>query len=108
MSGDAQQLSDAATPPGERSAGVALVVGSILAVAFMAFHPTVHGHGMVDFVAEFQRQTDVNKLVHGSLIGLMVVLFHGFAGLASRLGMNTFCGRGGLIVYGLGALAGIA
>jgi hypothetical protein len=99
--------SDDSFPPG-RAAGFAIGVPSVLTVAFMAFHPTVHHHDMTELVSQIADVAARNAVVHGSLIGLVGVLVCGFSCLASRLGMNCVSVRGGLVAYILGAMAGVA
>jgi hypothetical protein len=107
MASELHGLADDTLPAG-RPAGVAIALASILSVAFMAHHPTVHGRGTAAFVEEVTREAGVNGFVHGSLIVLVGVLVYGFSCLASRLGLNTVCGRAGLIAYVTGAAAGVA
>jgi hypothetical protein len=95
---------DGALPSG-RSAGVAIALASVLSVAFMAHHPTVHVGNPSEFVAQITRQAVADGVVHGFLIALMGVLLFGFTCLASRLGMNSFCVRAGLIAYVIGIIA---
>jgi hypothetical protein len=91
--------------PSGRSAGVAIALASVLSVAFMAHHPTVHAHKPSEFVAEMTLQAAADRVVHGFLIALMGILLYGFTCLASRLGMNSFCVRAGLIAYVVGIIA---
>src|SRR5262245_5625841 len=108
MASEPTSRADAETVPSGRPAGVALAVASLLTVAFMAHHPTVHAHGPAGFVEEVTRGALVNGVVHGSLIALVGVFVYGFTGLASRLGMNSALARAGLVAYGMGAIALVA
>ncbi len=84
---------------------MAIALGSVLSVALMAAHPTVHARGVSDLVEGVVRQAAVNGLVHGALIALLGVLFFGFSGLSSRLGLGRAAVRGGLVAYAFGAAA---
>jgi hypothetical protein len=108
MASEPTRETESAPLSSDRSAGVALALGSVLSVLMMAHHPTAHGHNPPEFVAEVTEHAAVNEFVHGALIALMGVLIYGFSGLALRLGMHTFWARGGLIAYLMGATAGIA
>jgi hypothetical protein len=94
--------------PSSRLDGVAIALGSLLLVAFMAIHPTIESRRATDFIAEVARKAVVNGVVHGSLIAVLGVLVCGFTGLASRLGLSLFVVRAGLVSYAMGAFAMIA
>src|SRR5262245_58614823 len=96
-------VDDNALPPA-RATGVVIAAASVLSVAFMMLHPTVHARGVANFVEAVVREAFRNVLVHGALIALMAALVCGFWGLASRLGLRSLCVRGGLVAYVFGAL----
>ena len=91
------------TLPSGRATGVVIGLASVLSVAFMVFHPTVHAHDTTELIAGVARKASVNRVVHGSLIALVGVLVCGFTCLSSRLGANSICARGGLVAYVIGA-----
>src|SRR5438105_7176724 len=108
MASETDGRADGDPLPSGRAAGVAIALASLLSVAFMATHPTVHAREPADFVAAVGRRAVVNGVVHGSLIALVAVLVCGLSCLASRLGMNSVWVRAGLVAYGLGAIAEVA
>lgn len=93
------------TESSSRIAGSWIALASLLSVVVMAHHPTAVSRGLGGFVEEVQRGAVFNGAVHGILVALAAVLFCGFTFLASRLGMNSFAVRGGLVAYGMGLAA---
>jgi hypothetical protein len=89
--------------PSGRVAGALIVLAWLLSLAFMAHHPVIHGHGLEDLVTEMERQAATDRIVHGALITLVGFLLYGFACLASRLGLDSFVVRAGLIAYAMAA-----
>jgi hypothetical protein len=89
--------------PSGRLAGASIALAWLLSLGFMAHHPVIHGHGLENLVTEMQRQAAADRIVHGALIGLLGFLLHGFTCLASRLGLDSFVVRAGLIAYAMAA-----
>ncbi len=97
-------MSDERLPSG-RATGIALLIASVLTVALMATHPTVHAHEPAEFIGAVARQATTNAVVHGSLIVLMGILVYCYSCLASRLGLDSACVRAGLVAYVMGIVA---
>jgi hypothetical protein len=98
----ASESSGARLPSG-RLAGATIVLAWLLSLAFMAHHPVIHGHKLEDLVTEMKRQAAADRIVHGALIALVGFLLYGFTCLASRLGLDSFVVRSGLIAYTMAA-----
>jgi hypothetical protein len=86
-----------------------ILVGSILSVFAMGHHPSVSGSGAAA-VAELAREAALARLVHGSLIALMVAMIYGFWVFAERLDLSAGAVRLGMVSYlvGVGAMIGAA
>ena len=80
----------------DQYAGWALAIASLLSVVAMAHHPSGHDGG-----------SDLNQLVHGAMIVLVLVSLAGFARLAWRLDLDRFGVLLGLIVYAVAAVANV-
>jgi hypothetical protein len=91
-----------------RFGGIVLIIGSLLTIAFMMYHPTIRAKGLMELVDEFARQQFVNGLVHGTLIGLMGLLIVGFSCLSSRMGWQHTLVRAAFVSYCMGIIAMIA
>jgi hypothetical protein len=89
--------------PSGRVAGALIVLAWLLSLAFMAHHPVVHVHALQDVVADMERQAATDRVVHGALITMVGFLLYGFTCVASRLGLDSFMARAGLIAYALAA-----
>lgn len=79
---------------GDRSAGVMLVVASLLTVFTMAHHPT-HSHGT----------GSLGAIVHGTMIVLLAILLYGFLHFALRRGLEKPLVLMGLVSYCISAIA---
>jgi hypothetical protein len=84
-----------------RLAGALIVLAWLLSLAFLAHHPVVRVHALEDVVADMERQATADRIVHGALITAAGFLLYGFTCLASRLGLDSFVVRAGLIAYAL-------
>ena len=80
-----------------RPAGFVLGLGSIIMVAFMALHPTVHAHGAAGLASEMSRVAVRNAVVHGTLIANLGLILLGLLGLADRRGLARMLVRAGII-----------
>ncbi|CAN5182030.1 hypothetical protein BH10PLA2_BH10PLA2_08110 [soil metagenome] len=90
--------------PSGRTTGIVMGVASLLAVLFMAYHPRVHASTNEELFAGISKVAFINKLVHGSLIALEIVLAVAFSCLASRLGNSSLLVRTGYFAYLTGAI----
>jgi hypothetical protein len=77
---------------------------ALLTVLLMAYHPTIRASNNEEFFAGITRIAFTNKLVHGSLIALEVVLAVAFSCLTSRLGPSSLLVRLGYFAYLTGAI----
>jgi hypothetical protein len=105
MASEPSVFSSAASLPSGRTAGLLMGAASLLTVVFMAFHPTVHARNTEELFAGIDKTAFVNRVVHGSLIALQVLLVVAFSSLASRLGLGSILVRTGFVTYVTGALA---
>src|SRR5437764_449607 len=103
MASESISAAPGARLPSGRLAGALIVLAWVLSLAFMAHHPVVHGHGLEDLVTEMERQAAADRVVHGALITLFGIRLYGFTCLASRLGLDSFVVRAGLIAYAMAA-----
>jgi hypothetical protein len=94
--------------PSGRAAGAIIALGAIVTAIFAMLHPTVHSHDMAQFIEELTRKADINRIVHGTLIGSMMLLLVGMFGFAERLGARSLAVRAGLGAYVLGTLGHVA
>lgn len=87
-----------------RPAGIVLGLGSIIMVAFMAIHPTVHAHDGGGLASEMSRIAIRNAVVHGTLIANEGLMLLGLLGLADRLGLGRMLVRAGIIAAAMGTI----
>src|SRR3984893_547448 len=88
-----------------RSAGALLIGGSILEIAAMAHHPSVHAHDVAAVLAQLQALAAVSAWVHGVLIALMLTVFFALTEFACQRGITRPSIRAGLIAYAAGVVA---
>lgn len=93
----------AAAPARNWPSLLAIGVGSAAMVLAMTHHPSGHAHTVPDAVREIADGAGFNRLVHGLLIAIMVVLTAGYAGFSATLRPRAL-GRFGLAAYATGAL----
>jgi hypothetical protein len=102
----AQPLSSAGVSlPSGRTAGILMGTTSIMTVIFMAYHPMVHAHNTEELFAGINQVAFVNRLVHGSLIALELILLVAYGCFATRLGPQSIPVRLGSCAYTAGAIA---
>lgn len=94
----------ASSLPSGRSAGITLILASILSVASLANHPVAYARDPAQLVAEIGQKAAVDRLVHGSLIVFVGGLLYAFSCLTSRLGAASGWARAGFIAYAMGAI----
>ncbi|MBL8842090.1 MAG: hypothetical protein JNL90_11260 [Planctomycetes bacterium] len=88
----------------DRAAGWLLGAASLLSVAFMAVHPVIHSRGIADALAELSAKALRDRVVHGSLAALTVVLAVGWWRLLERLSLRRVVVRVAAAALLLGAL----
>ena len=59
-------------------AGMVIAVSSILSIVIMTHHPTINASEISSQVTEMVAEMNLNKMVHGSLIGLLFLNFSAF------------------------------
>jgi hypothetical protein len=95
--GDARNVSDVI-------AGSALIAATILALALILHHPVVHARSTAAVLEGVKAQADVDRLVHGGLITLEVVMAVGLIRLSARLGLQRLSVMTGAFVFTLGTV----
>jgi hypothetical protein len=100
-------MHEEATAPraSERWSGLLIVVCTLVMVSFMAMHPTLHHHGNDEVAAEMKQIASFNAFVHGTLIGLIALIWIGLWALVRRLGFDSLLVRIALGAYSLGVIA---
>jgi hypothetical protein len=88
-----------------RAAGAVLIGGSILEIAAMAHHPSVHAHDMAAVLAQLQALSAASAWVHGVLIALMLTVFFALTEFAWQRDIARPAIRAGLIAYAAGVVA---
>ncbi|MBL8643937.1 MAG: hypothetical protein JNK21_08380 [Rhodospirillaceae bacterium] len=92
-------------PPVSRAPAAVLIAAPLLAVLFMALHPSVQAHSTTEAFAEMAREASVNHTVHSILIALIALQVLGFWGFVRRHGPAHVLIIAGYIAFVLGALA---
>ncbi len=69
----------------DRAAGGLLCSASLLSVVLMMFHPMIRSHGIADVLAEIARKALRDRVVHGGLMALTLLLACGWWRLLERL-----------------------
>ena len=88
-----------------RAAGALLIGGSILEIAAMAHHPSVHAHDLATVLVQLQALSAVSAWVHGVLIALVLTVFFALTEFAWQRGITRPAIRAGLIAYAAGVVA---
>jgi hypothetical protein len=88
-----------------RSAGVALVASSIMALAAMAHHPSAAGSGdFTAFARNVERMAAVNQAVHGTMIAFIGVVTWTLVAFGLRRGFHRPLVLAGLVAWSIGAV----
>jgi hypothetical protein len=88
-----------------RATGIALIAGSILALAFMLHHPSTSAGDLAAALAEISAEGKLSAWVHGLLMVTMTGIWFGTYGLAVCLGTSRPLPVLGFMLFGLGTLA---
>jgi hypothetical protein len=88
-----------------RAAGALLIGGSILEIAAMAHHPSVHAHDLATVLVQLQALSAVSAWVHGVLIALVLTVFFALTEFAWQRGITRPAIKAGLIAYAAGVVA---
>jgi hypothetical protein len=88
-----------------RAAGALLIGGSILEIATMAHHPSVHAHDLAAVLVQLRALSAASAWVHGVLIALMLTVFFALTEFAWQRGITRPAIRAGLIAYAAGVVA---
>lgn len=96
--------------PAARTAGIILIASSVLAVLFMAHHPTAETHDAAALAADIGGKALLSRFVHGGLIALIAVQLFAFTVFCRWLGAENSAVGAGLVAYaiGTGAMIGAA
>jgi len=96
--------------PAARTAGIILIASSVLAVLFMAHHPTAETHDAAALAADIGGKASLSRLVHGALIALIAVQLFAFTVFCRWVGAKRSAVGAGLVAYaiGTGAMIGAA
>lgn len=95
-------------PPGAnrdfaaRNAGIVLIASSLLAVLFMAHHPTVATHDVAKVAADIAGMASLSRFVHGGLIALLAAQLFAFTVFCRWAGAERSVVGAGLVAYGIG------
>lgn len=89
----------------ERFGALILIAAPLLAMVFMAMHPSVQAHSTAEAFAEMAREAAVNRIVHSILIALLALHVVGFWVLLDRLGRERLVTMAGFMAYALGFAA---
>jgi hypothetical protein len=98
---DTRMLNNLAAP----KAGILLVVATLLEIAAMAHHPSVHTQDIAQAIEAILRLASLSAWVHGVLIALMLGIFYVLAEFSRRRGIERPWVRAGLIAYAIGVLS---
>lgn len=85
--------------------GILLVVATLLEIAAMARHPSVHSPDIAHAIEEILRLASLSAWVHGVLIALMLGIFYILAEFSRRRGIDRPWVRAALIAYAVGVLS---
>jgi len=88
-----------------RAAGAVLIGGSILEIAAMAHHPSVHAHDLAAVLVQLRALSAASAWVHGVLIALLLTVFFALTEFAWQRGITRPAIRAGLIAYAAGVVA---
>jgi hypothetical protein len=86
------------------TAGVILLVATFLEILAMAHHPSAGTPDTAQAVQEIARLAKLSALVHGVLMGLMLLVAYSFSEFALRRGLKGSLIRAGTIAYGAGTI----
>ena len=95
------------TAPSSRQAALAgaiLAVATLLEIAAMAHHPSVHSSNAADAVRQIGELSALSGWVHGSLLALMLIAAYGLSEFAVRRDLRRPLIRAGAIAYAAGVL----
>jgi hypothetical protein len=96
-----------AAPASRRQAAIAgaiLGIATLLEIAAMARHPSVHSSNAADAVHQIGELSALSGWVHGALLALMLIVAYGLSEFALRRGLRRPLIRAGAIAYAAGVL----
>lgn len=93
-----------------QTAGIILIASSVLAVLFMAHHPTAQTHDVAALAADIDGKASLSRFVHGGLIALIAAQLFAFTVFCRWVGAERSAVGAGLAAYaiGTGAMIGAA
>jgi hypothetical protein len=91
-----------------RNTAVVLIVAAALEIPVMAHHPSGRAPDILQTLAQLRAMAGLSAWVHGVLIALMLVVFHGLIEFSLWRGIHLRPIRIALLAYGTGVLAMVA
>jgi len=91
--------------PEGRTAGIVLIMVSLLAMLMLMHHPQVTTPDAGKAIAEIADKAWIDRVVHGSLMVLLGVQVFCYLEFAMRLGFSRSLVRAGLVAYAAGIFA---
>jgi hypothetical protein len=88
--------------PSDRINGAALIAGALASLVTMALHPTA-----ADLGRDFDAYARTNLIAHSIALAGVALTFFGALGLTRRLSGRANLAVGGLVVYGVAAIAAL-
>jgi hypothetical protein len=88
-----------------RVAGITLIAATLLSVLAMAHHPTLTAPDITQALQQLKELADLSAWVHGTLIGLMLLIYWCLTEYSLQRGVGKPLVRAGLIFYGAGVVA---
>lgn len=85
--------------------GWILAISSLLALAFIAHHPEADMHNASNGLENLSAVGPIGRIVHGSLIFMVLMFAIGFTGFALRIGIKHPLVMAGWIAYIIGTMA---
>lgn len=86
----------------DQSAAYLLFGGSLISIIFMLLHPSVSAPTPDLAMAELLQESNVSRIVHGTLLIVLTVIFYAVERFSIRLAANDIESGLGLIFYRLG------
>jgi hypothetical protein len=90
---------------GMLAAGGIILTATLLEILAMAHHPSAGTAAIADAPRQIAMLSGLAALVHGVLIGLMLLVAYGLSEFALRRGLRRPLIRAGAIAYGVGVIA---
>jgi hypothetical protein len=86
----------------DQLSGYMLCAGALISILFMLLHPDVSAHSPDLAMAELLRESSVSRIVHGTLLIVLTIIFFAVERFSMRLTANGIESGLGLTFYRLG------